>query len=100
MWFSITKTGVELYVFAKPGAKKTQLVDIKSDALHIAIHAKPKEGEANKVLIAYLSALLGVPKTSLMLKRGEKSRHKTLLCLREIDRSRIESLVIVEKKTP
>ena len=39
MWFKIEEQRVSLNVYAKPNAKKTALLEITKDALHIAIHA-------------------------------------------------------------
>lgn len=79
MWFKIQKQQVTLTIFAKPNAKKTKLIAITDDALQIALHAKPHQGEANKELIAYLSRLLKLPKTQVILLKGEASRYKQVL---------------------
>lgn len=79
MWFKIENQQALLKIFAKPNAKKTALLTVTGDELQIALHAKPHEGEANKVLIAYLAKLFRVPKSSVSLKGGEKSRHKKIL---------------------
>lgn len=79
MWFTIENNHVQLRIFAKPNAKKTRLVAIDDQAMHIALHAKPQEGEANKVLIEYLAKLLKIPKSQIVFRRGEASRHKTVL---------------------
>jgi uncharacterized protein len=65
-----------LRILVKPNAKHSALIDIKEGILHIALHAKPSEGEANRELCRFLSKLLGIPKTKIILERGEKSRHK------------------------
>src|SRR3990167_8261631 len=79
MWFKIQNQQITLYIFAKPNAKKSALVKVNDDELHIALHAKPHEGEANKELIAYFSKLLRIPKSQVLLRRGESSRYKQLL---------------------
>ena len=78
MCFKIQDKHIILFVFVKPNASKTALVGVVNGELHIALHAKPQEGEANNELIRYLSKLLGMPKTQFRLLRGEKSRHKQL----------------------
>ncbi len=75
----IASQQVMLHVLVKPNAKKTALLAITEDALHVSLHAQPQDGEANQALIAYLSKRLHVPKSQITLKRGEKSRHKTLI---------------------
>ncbi|HSW70815.1 MAG TPA: DUF167 domain-containing protein [Gammaproteobacteria bacterium] len=78
MWFKIQSQQVELRIFAKPNAKRTALIKVH-DELHIALNAKPHEGEANKELICYLAKLLQLPKGHIILKRGEGSRHKVVI---------------------
>lgn len=78
MWFKIEKNYVVLSVYAKPNAKKSALLAIADEALHIALHAKPQDGEANKELIQFLSKQFKIPKSHCELIRGESSRHKQI----------------------
>lgn len=78
MWYKIENQILELSVFAKPNAKKTALMTITDEAIHISLHAKPQDGEANKELIAFLSKLFKIPKTHITLLKGEGSRLKKL----------------------
>ena len=73
---------VELRIFVKPNAKCSRLLAIKNGVLHIALHARPKEGEANRELIEYLAELFHLPKSQVVLQRGEKGRHKTVFVLK------------------
>ena len=77
MWFKIQNQQVTLKIFAKPHAKRTALLKV-DDGLHILLHAKPHEGEANKELISYLAKLFRLPKRHVILQRGENSRHKVI----------------------
>lgn len=79
MWFKVKEQQVVLTVLAKPNAKKTALVAITDHELKISLHAKPHHGEANKELISFLAQLFRVPKTEIILKRGEKSNHKQVI---------------------
>lgn len=79
MWYKLSGDMVEIQVVVKPNARQTQLVSVTQQALQISLHAKPHEGEANKALIVFLSELFQIPKTQLKLKRGDKSRHKSVL---------------------
>lgn len=78
MWFKINEHHIEISVYAKPNAKNTQLLACTDTALHIALHAKPQEGEANKELISFIGKLLKVPKTQIELIKGKNSRHKLI----------------------
>jgi uncharacterized protein (TIGR00251 family) len=76
MWFKIESTYIDIFIYAKPNAKKSALLSISEDALHIAIHAKPQDGEANKELIAFIAKLFKIPKSHCELLKGKGNRHK------------------------
>lgn len=50
--------------------------------LQVHVTAGAHDGEANAAVLLLLSKTLGVPKTSLVLARGEKSRKKTVEVVR------------------
>jgi len=79
MRFKIDKQHVQLTIIVKPNAKKTQMIKIDSQGIHISLHAKPHKGEANEELIEYLSDYFHVPKTKIQLLRGEHGRNKQVL---------------------
>lgn len=79
MWFTIQQQSVKIIIYAKPNAKNTLLVKVDEKALHISLHAKPQQGEANKELIEFLSALLKIPKSQINLLKGEGSRYKQVV---------------------
>ena len=78
MWFAIKENHVELFIYAKPNAKRSAFIGLIENEIHIALHAKPKDGEANAALISYISELLKVPKSKIKFIRGETSKHKVL----------------------
>lgn len=79
MWFKIQDQQIKLQIIAKPNAKKTAILKISDQGLHIAIHAKPHKGEANKELILFLSKIFKVPKSQIILKAGENSKYKQII---------------------
>lgn len=79
MWFKIQDQQVRINIFAKPNAKKTAVLGIGEHGLIISLHAKPDKGSANKELIVYLAKLFHLPKTQIVLQRGEQSRHKLVI---------------------
>lgn len=79
MWFKIDKQHVQLTIMVKPNAKKTEMLKIDDQGMHISLHAKPHKGEANEELIEYLSDYFHVPKTKIQLLRGEHGRNKQVL---------------------
>lgn len=79
MWFKILEQQVKLQIIAKPNAKKTSILKISEEGLHVAIHAKPHKGEANKELILFLSNVFKMPKSKIILKTGENSKYKLII---------------------
>jgi uncharacterized protein len=59
-----------------PNAPRNEVVGWLGAALKVKIHAPALEGRANDELLDFLAATLGVPRRSLTLLRGEKSRQK------------------------
>lgn len=78
MWYSLQNDKVRLTISIKPNAKQTAILRITDDAVHIALNAKPKDGEANKELINFLAKYFKLPKSQVSLVRGKKSRIKTI----------------------
>ena len=64
-----------------PRAGKTMIAGTRDNALLIRLAAAPVDGAANTALIALLAAALDVPKRSIIVTAGEKSRHKTVKVL-------------------
>ena len=72
-----TATGFYVDVYVQPGARQNSLCGTFQDRLKIKVAAKAYAGKANKELCETLSKFLDVPKSSITLVRGEKSRCKT-----------------------
>ncbi len=68
-----------IHVKLKPNAKKSSIEGFKDGYLHVCIKEEPKEGKANRALIGFLADWLGVAKGCIKLKKGAKSRFKTLI---------------------
>lgn len=79
MWFKIQDQQVKLQIIAKPNARKTAIIKISEQGLHVAIHANPLKGEANKELILFLSKVFDIPKSQIILKTGESSKYKQII---------------------
>lgn len=72
---------LHLQLHVKPGASKNRegVIAITEDAIELCVAAQAREGEANKAVVQVLSSVLGVPKSSLQLTHGLKSRDKTVV---------------------
>ena len=64
-----------------PRAGKTTLAGTRDNALLIRLAAAPVAGAANAELVALLSDRLDVPKRSIIVIAGEKSRSKKVKVL-------------------
>ena len=73
-----TKDGIEFQLRISPNASKNEVIKT-CESVKIKMTAPPVDGKANKCLIEYLSKLFRVPKTSIVILRGETSKDKTLL---------------------
>ncbi|NXU56846.1 CO040 protein, partial [Turnix velox] len=72
---------VRVAVRAKPGARLSAVTDVTAEAVGVAIAAPPSEGEANAELCRYLSKVLEVKKSEVLLEKGGKSREKVVKIL-------------------
>jgi uncharacterized protein (TIGR00251 family) len=77
-WMRVSIDEVVLEVTARPGASRRGVVGVSGGRLAIAIHSKPEKGEANDELIEYLAREIRVPRSAIMIVRGESSRRKTI----------------------
>jgi uncharacterized protein (TIGR00251 family) len=77
-WMRISIDEVTIEVAAKPGASNRGVVRATSDALVIRLNSAPEKGNANFELIEYLAEQLRVPRSAVMIVRGNTSRRKTI----------------------
>jgi len=69
-------TGVSFAVRVIPRAQKEGFHGVREGALMVRLAAPPVEGRANAALQALLAAALGVRRSQISLRTGEKSRTK------------------------
>lgn len=77
--------GIRLEIKVQPRSAKNMIVGEQEGKLKIKITAPPVEGEANKMLIDFLSRYLKLPKKKIAIIKGDSSTHK-LIELRGITR--------------
>jgi hypothetical protein len=68
----------EYLVTVKPGSSQEKIVENPDGSLTVFLHASPHDGEANTALVKLLSKHFGIPKTSISIVCGQKSRTKTI----------------------
>lgn len=70
------KASVKLKVRVIPNAKKTEFTGYREDELVLRLNAPAIEGKANKAAIEFMSRFFEVPRSTVSIVSGEKSRHK------------------------
>ena len=64
----------------QPSASKTSIAGIYNEQLKISLAAPPVDGKANKALRDFIAKKLKMPKSSVTVIKGLKSRSKTVAC--------------------
>ena len=65
-------------VQVQPGASRNQIARYADGVLHVRIAAPPVRGKANRELIAFLSDILSVSRSSISIEKGHTSRRKVI----------------------
>ncbi|WP_242604621.1 DUF167 domain-containing protein [Legionella fairfieldensis] len=92
-WYKYTASGVTIYLYVQPGAKRTRIAGVHGEALKIQLNASPIEGRANEALLNYMARFFDVPIRQVTLIRGHKSRYKML----KITGSSIDPVLLLER---
>jgi uncharacterized protein len=74
-----TPQGVIITIRVIPRASQSGVAGMRGDALLVRLNAPPVEGAANTELVEVLAAALKVPKRSISIVAGERSRLKRVL---------------------
>ncbi len=69
-------SSMKYVVTVKPGTSQEKVVEVAPGELVVYLRAKPHDGEANTALIKLLAKHFKIPKTSINIARGSKSRLK------------------------
>lgn len=63
-------------ITVKPGSSQEKIIETAPGELTVYLRAKPHDGEANEALIKLLSKYFKIPKTSIKIVKGARSRIK------------------------
>ena len=74
--FTQTPAGVSVTVRVTPRAGKTAITGVREDVLLVKLAAAPVDGAANDALIAFLSQVFELPRRSIAIVAGARSRTK------------------------
>ena len=83
--------GCAVKVLVAPKASKSEVVGVIKGVLKIRISAPPVDGAANKELVRFLSKQLGVSKSSVLIRSGLASKHKSVF-IRGVGAKDVEAL--------
>ena len=71
-----TSGGVVIDVRVIPRAARSGIAGTRDNALLVRLNAPPVEGAANNELIAVIARAMDVPRTSVSIVAGDRSRNK------------------------
>jgi len=74
----VFKDEVTIEVTARPGASRRGVISASSERLVVGVHSGAQKGKANEELIEYLAGEMRVPRSALIIVRGQTSRRKTI----------------------
>ena len=63
----------------QPGASRTEFAGKHGDRIKVRVTARASDGKANAALIEFLAAHYGVPRRSVRITSGLKSRQKRVV---------------------
>ena len=66
----------DLKIRVIPNAKKNEFGGYREGELVLRLTAPATEGKANRAAVDFLARFVGVPRSAVVLVRGESSRHK------------------------
>jgi uncharacterized protein len=75
----MTVTEIKLSVQIQPNAKRNEIISFVDNILHLKIAAPPVEGKANRELIEFLSEMLDIRKSDVVVDKGAASKKKILI---------------------
>lgn len=70
--------GITFAIKVHPRAKKNAITGVVSDALKLSLTSPPLDGRANDACIEFFAKLFRVPRSSVTIAAGEKSRSKVI----------------------
>ena len=69
---------IVIEITARPGASRRGVIGVTGERLVVGVNSRPEKGKANDELIEYLAKEMRLPRSALMIVRGETARRKTI----------------------
>ena len=73
-----TRSGVSFTIKVHPRAKKNAITGTIGEAYKLSLTAPALEGRANQACIEFFAELFKVPRSSVTIASGERSRNKVI----------------------
>ena len=86
---------IQLTIYAKPGARISQITNVSGPSLEVQISARAVEGAANAELVDYLCSVLKIKRRQISIISGDKSRDK-ILQLTSVDAENVLQALLAE----
>lgn len=67
---------LKIWLSVKPQARQEKVEKLSEGEYRVSVRAAAREGKANEAVIELLAEHFSVPKSSLRIVRGEKSKRK------------------------
>lgn len=67
---------MKIVVEVKPNSRKELVEELSAGKYRVRVNASPIDGKANEAVIGALAEFFDVPRTSVILIRGNKSKSK------------------------
>jgi uncharacterized protein len=64
--------------YIRPGAAESRVEGVYKDRIKVRINAPPEKGKANKELIKFISKILLIPKSRILITSGKTSNYKEI----------------------
>ena len=77
-WLQTENGVILIQIKAFPGSSRNEFAKIRDNRLCIRVAAAAQDNKANNSLCEFLAKALHCPKRDIVIKKGEKSRIKTI----------------------
>lgn len=78
-WYRRDGETTLLTLHVQPGAKRNEIVGLHGDALKVRLAAPPVDGQANEMLLKFISECMRIGRRQVSIKHGEQSRRKVVV---------------------
>ena len=77
-WLRIEDADVIVWVAARPGARRNEIVGVRGDRMIVRVAARPVDGAANRELCRFLAGLVHTSPSHVWVERGTSGSLKRL----------------------